>query len=340
MVRVRLAPEDAVSVRFAISPLIELAYSTRVLSASSSHTAHLTWSKQVRPALAHLDLRAFRALHQAPAYTPDFIHPPPMSPQPDLEGELDRMAATPVGQVRAEVLRAYEGHGSLPAVLQPFVEDTRDAVLNLQRVLREYWRLAIAPYWPRIRDVLDSDIFYRARQVADGGARGALSDIHPRVGWQGGDLTIDKPAECQFTLRGRGLLLVPSAFIWPGLGVISDAQWQPTVIYGVRGINLLWDPAADPPPKALTAVVGGTRAAMLGALATPRTTADLARSLELTAGAVSQHVTILRNAGLLTSHRTGRVVRHLRSDAGEHLVMASGRARDALAAEPSMRNGR
>jgi DNA-binding transcriptional ArsR family regulator len=52
----------------------------------------------------------------------------------------------------------------------------------------------------------------------------------------------------------------------------------------------------------------------------PATTADLAKRLEVSKGAVSQHLTVLREAGLVNTSRDGRTVLHLRTLAAETLT--------------------
>jgi hypothetical protein len=47
---------------------------------------------------------------------------------------------------------------------------------------------------------------------------------------------------------------------------------------------------------------------VLLALDRPRSTTDIARALGVTAGGASQHLAVLRDAGLVHGHRVGRVV--------------------------------
>ena len=54
----------------------------------------------------------------------------------------------------------------------------------------------------------------------------------------------------------------------------------------------------------------------------PSTTTDLARARGLSAGGASQHLAVLRDAGLVRSHRTGRSVLYLRTAAGDDLLDA------------------
>jgi DNA-binding transcriptional ArsR family regulator len=55
-------------------------------------------------------------------------------------------------------------------------------------------------------------------------------------------------------------------------------------------------------------------------LVTPTTTGDIASRLDVTAGAVSQHLSVLRAAGLVASHRDGRTLLHLRTARGDALL--------------------
>jgi DNA-binding transcriptional ArsR family regulator len=124
------------------------------------------------------------------------------------------------------------------------------------------------------------------------------------------------------SLGGEGVLLVPSAFQAVGPASISQAPWQPTLIYPARGLALLWEPGAAEAPGALAAVIGETRARLLEALEAPRSTTELARRLALTPGAVSKHLSALHAAGLATATRHGRSVLYLRTPVAEQLLTA------------------
>jgi DNA-binding transcriptional ArsR family regulator len=161
--------------------------------------------------------------------------------------------------------------------------------------------------------------------MAQRGARGLFADLHAGVELQpGGRLVLDTAYDAALTLHGRGLVLMPSVFAWPSIYVITDAPWQPTLIYPARGVATAWEPRLTPPPHALARVLGRSRASLLNELAEPASISDLAARLSLTAGAVSQHVTALREAGLLVSHRNGRQV----------LCRRTGLADALLAGEP------
>jgi hypothetical protein len=319
MITLHLGPEDVANVRFAISPLMELGNSVRALDHPEAKALHLPWVAATRERVAGVDLALLRALQPAKAYTPDFVNPPPRSPLGELEEELAEMVATPPDQVRRELRRAYEGR-AFPAVLEPLLEDPARALPALADLFRAYWERALAPHWPRIRALLEGDVLHRARRLADGGASLLFADIHPEISFAEDTLRIDMPYEITADLAGRGLLFVPSAFTWPRPAASVEPPWQPFLVYPARGIAALWEPGRAAPPAALAALLGARRAAVLRALHAPRSTTELARALELSPGSVSQHLSVLRDAGLVHGHRVGRAVLYVRSPTGEQLV--------------------
>jgi Helix-turn-helix domain len=147
--------------------------------------------------------------------------------------------------------------------------------------------------------------------------------VDPTVSWADGVLRIEKKFEETLDLEERGLLFVPSVFIWPKVALITDPQWQPTIFYPPRGVGTLWEPQQPAAPQALAGILGRVRAGVLTALDSPRSTTDLARTLGVSPGGVSQHLGALRAAGLVQGHRVGRVVLYLRSPAGDTLVGAA-----------------
>ena len=321
MITVRFGADALARVRFAISPLIESQLSVRVLADPGAQALHLPWAAEARRQTADLDLGVLRALQPEDVYSPDFVHPPPAGPLAELEDELSLMVATPAEQVRNEVRDSYRDR-PLPPVLEPFVEHPGDAVIALAQLVRAYWDRVLASHWPRLRALLEGDVLHRARRMADGGAERLFAGIDPTVSWEQGVLRIDKRAETTVDLGERGLLFVPSVFVWPAVVLITAEPWQPTIIYPARGVGTLWEPERPRPPEALAALLGRSRAAVLLALDRPSTTTDLARARGLSAGGVSQHLAVLRDAGLVRSHRTGRSVLYLRTAAGDDLLDA------------------
>jgi hypothetical protein len=208
----------------------------------------------------------------------------------------------------------------MPAVLGPLLRDPSRQLPALADLFRAYWERALAPHWPRIRALLEGDILYRARRLADGGAQALFADIHPEVAFGEDVLRIDMPYEVDADLGGRGMVFVPSAFTWPRPAVSVEPPYAPFLVYPARGVGGLWEPERSAAPEALAALLGARRAAVLSALHGPRSTTELARALELSPGSVSQHLSVLRDAGLVHGHRVGRAVLYVRSEKGEGLL--------------------
>jgi DNA-binding transcriptional ArsR family regulator len=325
MVDVRFDIESMSGVRFAVSPMFEATLSVRALRKPDTCLVHLPWLEQTHHRVADLDLEPIRLLQRPDAYAPDFLNPPPAGPMAEFEDELAVMLATPAAQVRAEVRHVYDGR-QLPRALEPFIERPRAALRELADQLRRYWELALEEHWPRISALLAHDILYRARQLAHGGTRELFADLDPTISWEEQGLLRIEKNECADTpmqLDERGLLLLPSVFAWPKVVLVTQPPWQPTLIYPARGVGMLWEPERPAPPDALARLLGASRASILSALDRPRSTTDLARVLEISPGGVSQHLSVLHSAGLVSRHRDQRSVLYLRSHTGEGLVRSA-----------------
>lgn len=324
MLELSFTAQDLAYTRFGFSPLWEVIASVRVLKKAPGHVLHERWAEQVRPRLqaAALEWRLLSDLVPVPTRViPAFVCPPPSTTAPDIEVELAAVRATSPERVRLDL-------DDLPWARSPALtvlyEDPGAGLEQLTGIIRAYWELALAPYWPRIRTLLEGDVLYRARQLAEGGADKLLNDLDPSVAWNTDMLSVSHPhVSATMELNGRGLLLVPSAFIWPRVFSVTSLPWQPTVRYPPRGVATLWEYARQPLPDALAAVIGRSRTRLLVELESPASTTELARRTGLSAGGVSQHLTALRAAGLAQAHRAGRFVHYARTSLAESLLASS-----------------
>jgi DNA-binding transcriptional ArsR family regulator len=319
MVAIGLSAGSVARVRFAVSALWEVAAGVRVLRAPGAHAVHLPWVRRVRPRLDAAGLDGWLLWQLVPArpgYFADFLTPPADGLVPCLDTELDTLRATPPPTVRAD-LAAYPRPLSGP--LADLYADPATGLARLAREIEAYWRLAVAPDWPRIRVLLDGEVYDRARLLATDGVGGLLNDLHERLSWADDRLSIAARAcTAPDVLDGGGIVLVPSVFVWPDVLSIATAR-TPQVAYPARRIATLWEsaPARD---GALGDLIGRTRAHLLTAMASPKTTGDLARECGLTPGGVSQHLAVLRAAGLVTAHRHGRSVVNARTPVAAALL--------------------
>ncbi|MBB2911946.1 DNA-binding HxlR family transcriptional regulator [Streptosporangium becharense] len=312
-------PEDVARIRFAFSPIWELVISLRAVRDPARHSLHLPWVRAVRPRLAGLDLTELFALVPPQGYVVDFLTPPPESPMPDFAADLERVRRADPERAAAEAVRA---NGSASGGVARFVADPEAGVVRVADTLERYWAIAFAEFWPRIHGLLEGDVLRRVRRLAAGGARELFADLHPSVRWTGDRLAVTRPRQYSEPLGGEGLVLVPSAFYWPDVAVMMK-PYRPMLVYPATGAGTLWDEGPPPAPGALAALVGRTRAQILIALAEPATTSVLARRMSITPGAVSQHLGVLADGGLVTRRRLGREVVYRRTPVGDSLVCAS-----------------
>ncbi|MER5759822.1 winged helix-turn-helix domain-containing protein [Streptomyces sp. NPDC002082] len=322
MLEIEFSAEDVARTRFAISPLWEVVAGVRILSGADEQVLHRRWAGQARDriAAARLDLSPLTALVPVTATSvPGFLCPPPSTSGPSLGVELAALRATPPERLRASAPGAQAGIEALRA-------DPGRGLGRLTDAIAAFWELAMAPYWPRIQMHLEADIHYRARRFAEDGTHSLFEDFEPQLSWSSGTLKVEhRFLRGVRRLDGRGLLLVPSAFVWPRVFATTDAVYQPTLRYPPRGIGTLWEAPPGSASAALSRVLGRSRARLLAELTAPAATTELARRTGLTAGAVSQHLGALRAAGLVSAHRAGRAVLYARTGVAEELLTGAGR---------------
>lgn len=309
VVRLGFGADDLLRCRFALSPLWETVAAVRTAVEPGKQHRHLPWLRDVRDELRRLDLAALLAVTPEHGYTPDFLTPPPVGPLAEFDDELDRLRAVGTAQAARELRRALvERPGGPHPDAAALLADPAATVERLAGVIAGAWAALVRPWWPRLRDLLDADIGFRARRLADGGIAALLADLDPRVAWRGGGVLVDTGHAQRRDLDGAGLVLMPSAFVWPGIVVMLDEPWQPTLIYPARGVAGLWSPPAADVPAALARLLGATRARLLLATAEPATTTALARRLGISPAGASEHLGVLRDAGLVAGRRIGRRV--------------------------------
>lgn len=306
----------------------EAVASVRVLQAPARHALHLPWVERARGIVlsSGLDMSDLLALVPPSGYIVDFLTPPPTTPLPNFEDELAAVAATNLDQVVKDVnwrprQPENEWDAATNARRASFAADPGKRLAALVETLRTYWELLIEPEWPRLRALLDADVLFRSRALALGGAHELFAELHPDVFWRDDRIEVHKKYCDMIELQGRGMLLVPCAFAWPSVLVMTTEPWQPTLIYPARGVGTLWQ-TPDPTPSGLVEVLGRTRASLLSALAGPAATGELADRLGVTASAVSQHLGALRSAGLVATQRAGRRAVHVRTPLADALMTA------------------
>jgi len=317
----RFGVHDLVNIRFAISPLWETVAGLRAVADPGGHVVHLPWIRRALALRQDRDLAARTDLLYALAARQDgtaaFLTPPPRCPLAELDEELALLLATPDEQVRtalgADTPAAPPDHRRL-------AEDPQRALAELADAVDCWWRAAVRPHWPRIRAVLEADIAHRTRQLAEDGIQQVLAGLHPALRWAGDRLVSPDLPPAGLDLGGAGITLTPSAFSsrrWYLLAGRQDAP--PGAVYPSRAVGTLWE-RREAAGDGLARLLGRSRAQLLAFTSSPTTTTQLAARTGLSLGAVSQHLAVLRDAGLVTSHRYRREVNYTASDLGTALL--------------------
>jgi DNA-binding transcriptional ArsR family regulator len=334
MITLHLSPADVEKVRFAYSPLIEVSGSFMLLHMSNPPAAYQTWIDEARGLFEEMDFPFMRATILAKGYIVDFLTPTPSKTSLSFDEEIVRLRQTPdeVIQRSIETLVSIEG---LTPIRQLFLEHPREALECLIDELRAYWQRAIEPHWAQLSSILEGDILFRARALALNGIDAMLTDLSELVAYEQGTIRIDNappfPLDDTYQLQGKGIQLVPSIFATCGGWWQVEPGYLPMLIYPTRGLGLWQHTNAPEPNDALALTLGTSRARLLQMLAEPAHTNDLAQRLGLTAGAVSQQLGKLAQAGLIEANRSGSKVYYGLSERGERLldVFADGRITSA-----------
>lgn len=320
---------DLAATRFATSPLIETVTAILLLAHPDKSAVNLPWVRWARTQLYEKPLRLPRLwpliVNGRPSW-PEWLAPAPRVRWPGIREELDVIRATPLAQIEVSLGRVF-GEGPRPESAAGLLDRPAESLAAIAAELLDCHDRLIGPHWERIRAVCDADIAYRAGgALASGGARSLLNDLHPRLRWSDGRLTLtdarDVRPSREAVLGPDGLVLVPSVFIWPGVSVKPSTTTQTTIRYPARGAAAVWE-AGTPSLAATENLLGRSRAWLLTALRSPATPGSLALRLGVTRSAVSQHLKVLYRSGLVERQHSGRQVLYWASDLGLALLSRS-----------------
>ncbi|QFR01094.1 winged helix-turn-helix transcriptional regulator [Streptomyces phaeolivaceus] len=329
MLRFHFTAEDLTKVRVATEPhaLWEIAVSLHRFQTREGRWAYAPWFRTARVALREAGLeQAVRTfllpLFPRAGYFPDFLTPP--EGVQGLDAGLDAVLAVPRERVVREVDMLGRTVGA-PAWTRRLTEpDLREQLVS---ALRAYHRAAIAPHEEHIQERLHAERARHAHTLFQSGTEGLLGGLGPTIRWRSPVLEIDPyPDHRDVHLGGQGLLLIPSHFCWHAPIALADPGLPPVLLYPLHHQPAATRQAGSPP---LNALLGPTRAAVLRACVTGSTTTEAARRAGVTPTTASHHTAVLRDAGLITSHRHANTVLHTLTPLGAALL--NGKAgRDAV----------
>lgn len=323
MIEFKLSLDALGQTRFAYSPLAEVACSLWVRGSGQMGPILQPWLREAREALQAMDLQVLRTAIPHGSFAPDFFFMWSTDPKTTIEQQLERLVELPDEVIQRDLDLVWKDRVTPDSVLA-LKNGGRAARQVLADAVMSYWDVAIAPYWSRIRAVIDDDVSYRATQILGGGLYELLSDLHPEVNLRDGVLHVDKPHLPDARYTDAELTLLPSVFAWPRLIIGHETPGHFDLMYAARGVGRVWESGPDvAATDALGALLGRTRATILTRLAIPLSTTQLARELRQSPATISQHLSVLRRSGLLTSWRSGRSVLYRRTPLASSIIVVS-----------------
>ncbi len=320
MLRIHFTQEDLGRTRLAAGPkpMWEVLLSLHKLGDRHGTLVFDEWRRRVR---ARLPAATRWLLEVAPprGYSPDFLTP--AADAADLEQELDLVLSTPGRRIRAD-LGQLATQQPVRGQVAALAHGTHGSLHELAAAIRSYHRISLAPYWPQIQVCVQADLAARTRSLVHAGLDKVLSDLHPHIRWQPPVLEIPFAVDQDLHLDGRGLLLVPSFFCWKKPTTLKDPALAPVLVFPIEhDLTWLHRPPATARERSLAALLGHTRALVLAAIAADCcTTTQLAQRAGISIASASQHATVLRDSGLITTRRRGSCVIHAITSLGTSLI--------------------
>jgi DNA-binding transcriptional ArsR family regulator len=325
MVQLHFDTDEPIKVRLAFSPLVETTVSFHALTCPFPRPFVNSWLEATRRATHDLEFPFMESVILDRWYMVDFLTPTPPAPLTDFEAELQKVRATPHDLVRANVAHAIAlmGESDVRCYFMTYPGEALECLID---ELRLYWQRALADDWSRVVATLENDLLYRGRTLAIEGVPAVIRDLNPSLTFKERTIAIDRPkapqVACLFHddhhLIDATIALVPTIF--GGIHWQVEAPSQPMIIYPARGAGNVMLATTPPQNEALELVMGAARAQIMLVLVTPASTTELARRLSVTAGAISQHIGLLKQAGLVDSYRSRQHVYHRLTARGEHLM--------------------
>lgn len=323
MITIHVTPDDLVKLRFAYRPLLEIPLSYRVSINLGFQSPYHHWLDESCRALYDTELPYLNALVPAHGYIPDFLTPTPTTKRTDIEADFEELLMTPDSVIQEGIFTLIQEEGD-SEMRRFFLVHPRAAIGCLVEEMRQYWERTLAHYWSRMIATLESDVLYRARQLALDGPGSLFDDLHSTVDFQNNQIQLQPVCQhmhndIDLTLNGTGIQLVPLIFRGCGRMFQVAPGWQPMLAYGVRGTGM-WYQKAPQSNRSLEHALGVGRARVLQVLRIPVSNAEVAFKAQISTATASQHLMRLKKAGLVQPHRQGKRVYYSLTERGENLL--------------------
>lgn len=249
----------------------------------------------------------------------------------------EALFAAPDAQIREEVHIVHKGKLAAAPWLREVGAGDLAARRRMAGLVARLHQQAVAPYWAGIEVALEAERARLLGLMAGGGVEALLSGLHPLARWNPPVLELPTAgrwamAPLHASLGGTGIVLAPSAFCPVGPVPFFPYDGNPAVLIypalAAPELAQLWQ-GIDPPEvvesdprqaRALSRLLGRTRAEVLRTLADGCSTSELAARLGVSPASASQHATALRDAGLVSSTRDRNRMLHRLTNLGAELL--------------------
>jgi DNA-binding transcriptional ArsR family regulator len=350
MIRLGLNDQQLSTLRFTVSPLLHVVET--VLWIQQRRRQLPVWLpdrwSQVSP-----DSRALLLdlIDPSTHSIPDFLLPVTAQYRPSAETELTAVAATPLAVLRDQLRLTYRlgpmdevftGRlGVVPAVADKWRKAPselvraasaghREPLLTAARdALQEAWHVVIAPSWPLIRSVTETDVMHRLQLVKTAGMSSAALELVDGADWDGEAARLDSQLDLDLTNIRSRIVLAPVVVLDRGRSLVVSGD-NLLIGYPCRGRAIVVGPRTTGESPIETHPDGlGTRHRLLAALEVPQPGHNLAARLGLSKATVSYHLGRLHSSGLVERRRLGREVYYARTPAADRFSLTAPPPRDA-----------
>ena len=319
MLKIHFTEADLAKVTIAedADPMWELLMSSYRIRRPEGEPFFGRWRRGSRSAVPHSGRLLMSAVPPY-GYCPDFLTP---AGARTIDDGVSAILETPERILAADVAELAAQGTRVPPWLRRLADGEPRELQRLGTALHDYYRQCVAPDWTTVRRAVARDRRRLESSLDRGGPQLLLSTLHPDITWSPPVLRVRFPIEQELHLDGRGLRLIPTFFAHGMPTTYKDPGLPPVLVYSIG--HTRFDSDAEPGPS-LAALLGHTRARVLMTVAITRcNTSELAELTGVSLATASQHASVLRASGLITSARSGKSQIHEITPLGLGVIRAS-----------------